>query len=214
MPVILEAENISKHFKGQAVLADISLSVQENEILTIIGESGCGKTTLLKILAGFISPDAGRVIFKGTDLSSCTRKEYRSIRRSIQLIFQSSAQALDPRMSAEKIIQEATEGSIVQYADAVRLDRSLLRRRPSELSGGEKQRVAIARALAAKPDILLADEPISAMDASAKAGMLNLFMDIRDEFGITMLLVEHDMKAAQCVSDRMLIMEHGRIEAI
>ena len=118
------------------------------------------------------------------------------------------------KMSAEKIIQEATEGSIVQYADAVRLDRSLLRRRPSELSGGEKQRVAIARALAAKPDILLADEPISAMDASAKAGMLNLFMDIRDEFGITMLLVEHDMKAAQCVSDRMLIMENGRIEAI
>ena len=211
MEAILQAEHISKSFKGTEVLSDISLSIHKGEILAIIGESGSGKSTLLRILAGFLPPDSGRIMLNGSDFLALKGLESRKARRSIQLVFQSPYQSLDPRMTVEKIIKEATREDISPYMDEVQLGKNLLGKRPSELSGGERQRVAIARALAAKPDILLADEPISSLDASLKAGLLNLLLDIRERSGMAIMIVEHDMKAAMSISDSIITLERGRI---
>ena len=210
---VLSAEGISKGFKGVEVLSDISISLLRGEILSIVGESGCGKSTLLRIIAGFLPPDRGRVIFHGKDLLSLRGKELRRERRAVQLIFQSASLSLNPRMRVWDIIGEAAEdkGRTGEYMEMARLGKELSSRRPGELSGGERERVAIARAIAAEPEVLLLDEPVSSLDASLKAGILNLFLDIRDELGISMLLVEHDRRASESVSDRTVFMEKGRI---
>lgn len=210
---ILAAEGICKRFREKEVLTDASFSLCRGEILSIIGESGCGKSTLLRIIAAYLPPDSGTVIYKDQDLLSLSGKRLRRTRSEIQLIFQSPSQSLDPRMKVKDIIKEAIEDETdpACYLDAVKLGPKVLDKRPAELSGGEMQRVALARAIAARPSIILADEPVSSLDASLKASMLNLFLCIRDSLGITLMIVEHDEKAAAGISDRIARMEKGRI---
>lgn len=210
---ILAAEGICKRFGEKEVLTDASFSLCRGEILSIIGESGCGKSTLLRIIAAYLPPDSGTVIYNDQDLLSLKGKKLRRTRRKIQLIFQSPSQSLDPRMRVKDIIKEAIEDEAdpACYLDAVKLGPKVLDKRPAELSGGEMQRVALARAIAARPSIILADEPVSSLDASLKASMLNLFLSIRGSLGITLMIVEHDEKAAAGISDRIARMEKGRI---
>ncbi len=207
---ILSVENLSKRYGDAYALHNFSLSIEKSEIVAVIGESGCGKTTALKAIAGFIRPDSGRILLNGENLLTLKESDYRKKRRMIQMIFQSPASALDPRFTVKSILREAIEDNQDEgeLLHKVGLSEKLLERRPRELSGGELQRIAIARALAARPKIILADEAVSALDVSTKMALLNLFLSIK-ETGIAILMVEHDPRTVDSIADRVAIMKNG-----
>ena len=204
------------------VLQNIDLDVYAGDSLGLVGESGSGKTTLARCALRLVEPTAGAVYFDDSNLRLLSPNSLRTCRRQFQMIFQDAAASLDPRMTIAEILQEPYEAHYLgsksdraqrmeELLDAVSLESSLLRRYPSQLSGGQQQRVVIARALALKPRLLIADEPVSALDVSVQAQTMNLLADLRRRFGLTLILISHSLYAVHYLCTRIAVMYLGRI---
>ncbi len=200
----------------------VSLEIAPGEVVGLVGESGCGKSTLGRVVAGIHPPTEGRLLFEGEDVAQMTPAGRRAVTLAIQMIFQDPYASLNPRMRVEEIVGEAprvhgivSQRALSGYVDEtlakVGLDPSLKRRYPHQFSGGQRQRIGIARALAVKPRFLVCDEAIAALDVSIQAQVLNLFMDLREEFGLTYLFISHDLGVVEHIADRVAIMYLGRI---
>ncbi|MEM9046647.1 MAG: ABC transporter ATP-binding protein [Pseudomonadota bacterium] len=201
---------------------DVSLAIQPGEVVGLVGESGCGKSTLGRMIAGILSPTEGSVLLDGQKISDLSGTDRRAASLAIQMIFQDPFASLNPRMRVEQIVGEAPlvhgltdRAGLSDYVDdiltKVGLDPSLKRRYPHQFSGGQRQRIGIARALAVKPRFLVCDEAIAALDVSIQAQVLNLFMDLREEFNLTYLFVSHDLSVVEHIADRIVIMYLGRV---
>jgi len=232
--VILHVKNLVKHFpitegiifqrQVNAVRAvdGISFDVHRGEILGLVGESGCGKTTTGRTIIQLEKATSGEIEFEGVDLVSANRKELFNARRQIQMIFQDPYASLNPRMTVKEIIEEpmlihkvgtSKERTKTAQAllDKVGLNPSYINRYPHEFSGGQRQRIGIARALALQPDMIICDEPISALDVSIQAQIVNLLEDLQAEFGLTYLFIAHDLSMVRHISHRVAVMYLGKI---
>ena len=197
----------------------VDLSVRRGETYGLVGESGCGKSTLGRGMLKLVEPTGGRVVFDGTDLSTLTGEPLRRMRKRMQLVFQDPLAALDPRQSVQSLLVEGmrahglrpTARELAELLDAVGLPVGTLRRYPHEFSGGQRQRIGIARALAVEPDLVVADEPVSALDVSVQAQVINLLADLQGEFGLTYLVIAHDLAVVRHISDRVGVMYLGGI---
>ena len=200
----------------------VDVAVGEGEVLGLVGESGCGKSTLGRIVAGILAPSAGRVFYRGRDMATLSGRAATATLLKVQLVFQDPFASLNPRLRVKDIIGEAplvhgliARGEIEPYVDdlllRVGLDPALKSRYSHQFSGGQRQRVGIARALAVQPDLLVCDEAIAALDVSIQAQVLNLFMRLRHELGLTYLFISHDLGVVHYVSDRVAVMYLGRI---
>ena len=232
-PTLLEVRNLKKHFPikkglfnrqvGSVKAVDgISFEVNANETVGLVGESGCGKTTAGRSLLRLLEPTDGEVLYKGQDILKMGPAEMRSLRRNLQIIFQDPFSSLNPRMTIESIIGEAITFHKVAQGPEVRemvegllervgLQPSYITRYPHEFSGGQRQRVGIARALALNPDFIVCDEAVSALDVSVQAQVINLLMDLQQEFNLSYLFIAHDLSVVQHISDRIAVMYLGQI---
>ncbi|MEH0002861.1 MAG: polyamine ABC transporter ATP-binding protein [Holosporaceae bacterium] len=212
----IDIQNITKAFDGTTALEGVSLSVYKEEFFSLLGGSGCGKTTLLRILAGFEAPSSGRILIDGIDIT-----DMPSYRRPLNMMFQSYA--LFPHMTAfenvafglkqERLLPAIIEKRVNEMLQLVRM-KPFAHRKPHQLSGGQKQRVALARALAKRPKVLLLDEPLAALDKILREETQFELVNIQEELGLTFIMVTHDQEEAMTVSTRMGIMDHGRIRQI
>jgi ABC-type glutathione transport system ATPase component len=204
---------------------DVSLTLARGEILGLAGGSGSGKTTLARCVIRLVEPDAGRIALGGEDVRAAKGTDLRELRRRMQMIFQDPYASLNPRMSVGAAILEAGRvhrrpgsddgDAFVRAAlERVHLTARTAERRPRELSGGQRQRVAVARALAVGPEVLIADEAVSALDVSVQAQLLNLFSDLRDELGVAILFVAHQLAVIAEICDRVAVMSQGRLVEI
>jgi oligopeptide/dipeptide ABC transporter ATP-binding protein len=230
---VLEAENLVKAFEirseerlgrkvGVTVLDDISLAVRKGESFGLVGESGCGKSTLARCLLRLLEPTAGRVRFEGQDLAELDREELRAMRRRLQFVFQDPFASLDPRMTAGQIVEEPLlvhgigEGAerraatLEMLAD-VGLTQEQAGRRPHAFSGGQRQRIGIARAFVLRPDVVILDEPISALDVSVQAQVLNLLRRLQTQLGLTYVFISHDLAVAEYFCDRVAVLYLGQV---
>jgi oligopeptide/dipeptide ABC transporter ATP-binding protein len=199
----------------------VDLGVWQGEVVGLVGESGCGKSTLGRMVAGILPPSRGQVLHHGSDLARLSRAEMKRARLDVQMIFQDPYASLNPRMRVGEIVGEAprvhrlADGGEEAYVDAqlrrVGLDPAYKRRYPHQFSGGQRQRIAIARALAVQPGLLVCDEAVAALDVSIQAQILNLFMDLREQLGLTYLFISHDLGVVRHIADRVAIMYLGRI---
>ncbi len=204
----------------------IDLDIPAGQRLGIVGESGSGKSTLLRMMAAIIAPSSGRISFRGRRIDGVRARELGELRSSVQMVFQDPNSSLDPRMKIADIVTEPLRSALLRRrADVpadprarldevlteVELEPDIAGRYPHELSGGQRQRVAIARALAPRPDVLLADEPVSALDVSVRAHVLNLFVDLVRARGLTLVFVGHDLAVIRHVCDSVAVMQSGRI---
>lgn len=219
---VLEATGISLCYRsGIQALDDVSLTVGRAECVAIVGESGSGKSTLARVITGLEKPDAGQVTLAGKTLGPDRRAIRRWQARHCQMVFQDPVSALDPRLNIGRAIGEALELTRVAAGagpdrtatllSQVGLNESLANRYPHELSGGQCQRVAIARALAAGPELLICDEPVSALDVSIQAQVINLLNRLRRELSLSILVIAHDLGVVRRLADRVLVMESGRV---
>jgi oligopeptide/dipeptide ABC transporter ATP-binding protein len=201
---------------------DVTFDVRPGEILGIVGESGSGKSTLGRLLLHLIAPTSGRIVFDGTDLSRLDRKGVHAFRRRAQPIYQNPYGSLDPRWRIARTIREPLdafglgstaerETRVAELLDAVGLSARHAAARPHELSGGQRQRAAIAAALAPKPDLIVADEPVSALDVLVQAQILNLIATLQQEFGLTIVFITHNLSVVEHLADRVAVMYLGRI---
>jgi peptide/nickel transport system ATP-binding protein len=204
---------------------DVSLEIHAGETLGLVGESGSGKSTLGRLMLRLIEPTSGSIRFEGQDLLGASRGEMRRLRRDMQIIFQDPFASLDPRFRVEDIIAEpliihgnphgtgrdGIRGRVVELLRAVGLDESILRRFPHEFSGGQRQRIGIARALAVRPKFIVADEPVSALDVSVGAQIVNLLAQLQRDFGLTYLFISHSMPVVRYLSTRIAVMYRGKI---
>jgi oligopeptide/dipeptide ABC transporter ATP-binding protein len=205
-----------------AAIDDVSFDLTPGETLGIAGESGSGKTTVVRCLIRLIEPDSGAVTFAGQDVRAASGTALRDIRRRMQMVFQDPHASLNPRLRVGQAILEAgrvhkrpgaDDGDrfVAQYLELVNLPAGVARKHPRELSGGQRQRVAVARALAVGPEVLIADEAVSALDVSVQSQLLNLFQDLKDQLGLTMIFVAHQLSVIAQTADRVAIMYLGRI---
>src|ERR1700688_3545059 len=202
---------------------DVSLDIHAGETLGLVGESGSGKSTLGRLILRLIEPTSGSVRLNGLDLLSASRGQMRLLRRDLQIIFQDPFASLDPRFRVEDIIAEpliihrsqngkdGIRGRVKELLRAVGLDESILRRFPHEFSGGQRQRIGIARALAMRPKFIVADEPVSALDVSVGAQIVNLLAQLQRDFGLTYLFISHSMPVVRYLSTRIAVMYGGKI---
>jgi peptide/nickel transport system ATP-binding protein len=223
---LLEVAGIRKSFRGpdrqlRTAVHEVSFTLHGGETLGIVGESGSGKSTTARIVMALERPDAGDVTLRGMPWSGITERERRKRRREISMIYQDPLSSFDPRWSVERIIQDAiathVDGQdqqrhrLAELFELVGLSRSLRARRPLELSGGQRQRVAIARAIAPSPSVIVCDEPVSALDVSIQAQVLDLLVDLRDELKVSYLFISHDLGVVHHISDRVLVMNEGHV---
>ena len=223
---VLEVEDVVVEFDtdgGRITAVDgVSLHLADGETLGLVGESGCGKSTLARAVLQLVKPARGSVRLEGTDLASLSARELRRRRRRIQMVFQDPRGSLDPRMSVATLIGEPLRVHRIgdrasrarEVADAmelVGLPASVADRLPSELSGGQQQRVGIARAIVTDPAVLVCDEPVSALDVSIQAQIINVFDELREELGVAMLFIAHDLSVVRHLSDRVAVMYLGQI---
>lgn len=230
---LVRLEHVTKHFpihKGffnrrvgavQAV-TDISLDIYEGETLGLVGESGCGKSTAGRCILQLIRPTSGKVYLGDTELTALSNRELRPLRREMQIVFQNPYSSLDPRMTIGDTIAEplqihklykgrALKDRVAELLDMVGLPKDAARRYPHEFSGGQRQRVGIARAIALNPKFIVADEPVSALDVSVQAQILNLLDDLKQQFGLTYLFIAHNLSVVEYISDRVAVMYLGKI---
>jgi oligopeptide transport system ATP-binding protein len=227
---LLEVRGLEKHFRiprsrgGGVVYAvdGVDFTVGSGEIVGLVGESGSGKSTIARCLVRLLEPTAGQILLRGTDIAHLSRRQLRPIRRDIHMVFQDPYSSLDPRQQVEQLIAEPLamhgvasgrdrQDRITRMLDRVGLARDVRHRYPHELSGGQRQRVGLARSLVLEPSLLIADEPVSALDVSVQAAVLNLILELQRQMGFACLFVAHDLGAVEFVSDRVLVMYLGRI---
>jgi peptide/nickel transport system ATP-binding protein/oligopeptide transport system ATP-binding protein len=233
MDNLIEVKNLKKYFyqgggpfkKKEAIKAldNVSFYIKRNEILGLVGESGCGKTTCGKLILRLINPTAGSIYFDGHDITHLKPKQMSEFRRKMMIIYQDPYGSLDPRMTigaaiAEPIevhkltsTKEEKENKIVELMEKVGLTPDQINRYPHEFSGGQRQRIGIARALATNPTFIVADEPVSALDVSIQAQIINLLKDLQKDFGLTMLFITHDLSVIKHTSDRIAVMYAGKL---
>ncbi len=203
---------------------DVSFEVFNGETLGLVGESGCGKTTLGRALLRLIEATSGKIIYNGNDLTSKKRDELKSLRKEIQIVFQDPYSSLNPRITIGSAIAEPIKvhhifhqaknrkEKAMELLEKVDLKADHFNRYPHEFSGGQRQRIVIARALALNPSFIVCDESVSALDVSVQAQVLNLLNDLKKEFGLTMIFISHDLSVVRYISDRIMVMNNGRIE--
>jgi peptide/nickel transport system ATP-binding protein len=227
---VLETVGVSKHFAGGGMLQPrrevravdkVDLTLQRGETLGIVGESGSGKSTVARCVARFIDPTGGAILIDGEDIAALPRQKLRDVRRRVQMIFQDPYRSLNPRRTVGQSIVEGPMNYGVSRAEATKRARELvetvgisgnaLDRYPHQFSGGQRQRLCIARALAMEPELLIADEAVSALDVSVQAQVLTLLEDIRDRFNLAMLFITHDLRVAARLCDRIAVMQRGRV---
>jgi oligopeptide/dipeptide ABC transporter ATP-binding protein len=233
MDNLVEVQELKKYFylgggpfkKKEAIKAvdNVSFGVQRNEILGLVGESGCGKTTCGKLILRLINPTAGTIYFDGHDITHLKQKQMAEFRRKMMIIYQDPYGSLDPRMTigaaiAEPIevhklcsTKEEKENKIIELMEKVGLTPDQINRYPHEFSGGQRQRIGIARALATNPTFIVADEPVSALDVSIQAQIINLLKDLQKDFGLTLLFITHDLSVIKHTSDRIAVMYAGKL---
>ncbi|SEG81835.1 dipeptide ABC transporter ATP-binding protein [Bosea lathyri] len=218
---VLSASGLVKRYGGGFAVNNVSFELAAGEALGIVGESGSGKTTVAKIVLGLIEPDSGTVLVDGQPWSHRSEAKRRARRASMQLIAQDALSSFDPRYTVEKIVGESLDTvgvfgrdrrrRVIEVLDAVRLGATFLDRYPRELSGGQRQRVAIARAFAPRPKLLIADEPVSALDVSVQAQVLDLLAELQAASGTALLFISHDLGVIHHLTDRVLVMKDGRV---
>lgn len=231
MAELLRVEGLSKTYRIGAVawgrrraaaLDGVSIGVDRGRTLGLVGESGSGKSTLGRCILGLIRPDAGAILYDGEEVQGLAGKRLAAFRRRVQPVFQDPFGSLDPRWPAGRSVRESLdcfgigspddrERRVRDLFDRVGLDPALAGRLPAHLSGGQRQRVGIAAALASEPELIVADEPVSALDMSVQAQILNLFMDLQRDLGLAAIFITHDLGVVQHVSDTIAVMNRGRI---
>lgn len=234
MRTLVATEKLSKYYpigrglfsRGDRVLRavdDVSIRVRRGETLGLVGESGCGKSTLGRMLLRLVDPTYGRIVYDGRDIAKLGPSELRPLRRKMQIIFQDPYSSLNPRMTVREIVAEAIrihrlaatasdeEAMVADLLRKVGLRPEAMDRYPHEFSGGQRQRVGIARALAVQPEFIVCDEPISALDVSIQAQVMNLLVELQQRFGTAILFISHDLRAVRQVSHRVAVMYLGRI---
>lgn len=231
---LLEVKNLKVHFPVKhglfsrvkahvKAVDDVSFSIQAGESLGLVGESGCGKTTLGRAIVKLVQPTAGSILFEGEDIANLSGAALRARRRKFQMIFQDPYGSLNPRMTVGQIIGEAIDihhlaesgaarqARIVELLRAVGLDPTHAQRYPHEFSGGQRQRIGIARALAVEPKLIVCDEPVSALDVSVQAQIINLLQDLQQKMGIAYLFIAHDLAVVEHISRRVMVMYLGKV---
>ncbi len=238
--IVLEATNLKKYFDVKRKISDIllrkpklyvravdgiNINIKRAEILGLAGESGSGKTTTGLLLIKLLEPTSGRIIFEGNDVTHLPESEFKQFRKKMQIIFQDPYGSLDPRMRIREILEEPLrflepdlseeerEARIIESLEIVKMTppEEFLDRYPHQLSGGQRQRIAVARAFVVRPEFIVADEPVSMIDVSLRAGILNILLEMRDKFDTSILYITHDLATAGYVSDRISIMYLGKI---
>ncbi|MBI0377890.1 ABC transporter ATP-binding protein [Streptomyces albiflaviniger] len=223
----VEVTNLSKHYGGHAAVDDISFTVGRGRTFSIVGESGSGKSTTARVLTGLIQATAGQISLLGAEVGTLDTKAFRPLRRDVQIVFQNPYASFDPRFDVLSVVEEPLRsfqpgGSsrrrrkenrdrVVAALEAAALPASFLHRHPRELSGGQRQRVAIARALVLEPKVVVLDEPVSALDVSVQAQILELLVKLQSELGLTYVFISHDLAVVRAISDRVAVMRRGRI---
>lgn len=228
MTVLLRVDELAKHFparggKGTLRAVDgVSFTLRSGETLGIVGESGCGKSTLARTILRLVEPTAGRIEFDGTDLRALGQRALRAMRREMQIVFQDPFASLDPRLKVGAIVAEPLEihrigdrasrrRMVLELLETVGLEAEAAERYPHEFSGGQRQRIGVARALALRPKLIIADEPVSALDVSIQSQILNLLVALKRQFSLSYIFISHDLAVVEHVSDSVAVMYLGRI---